>query len=300
MGRLVRRVVVHVEEVGPSEGWSVTVRTTDPASGTTTDLAGPYRMAATVVEGRRVPATPPDRTPAGEPHTALCAGNEEQVAALMRRIRRGRPNADDVSTYGRWLFECLLGPAWTAIRRHPDVKRQRAVELALRWPAEAADLHRMVWEAMRDATAPLAGHPEVVVAVTRLVPAPSQQVRGITGMPSVLFATSVELTDPTIRPGAMYMGLLHELDAAGHCRARAALGVSRDDLHSACARWTPDVVHLVAHGVLLPNGRGALMLRGDGGTELEADADALLAAVSAGGRRPGRSGAVGLQHGLAG
>lgn len=287
-----RRVVVHVEEVGqPAEGWWVTVRTTDPASGATTDLAGPYPMAATSVKDsrdrlRRVPATPPDRTPAGEPHAALCTGDAEQVAALLRRIRRGRSRTDDVSVYGRWLFECLLAPAWEAIRGHPDVARQRAVELALRWPAETADLHRMVWEAMRDDTATLAGHPEAVVAITRLVPGSSQQVRGITGMPSVLFATSVELTDPTIRPGAMYMGLLHELDAAGQYRARAVTGVSSDDLHDACARSAPDLVHLVAHGVLLDNGRGALLLRGDDGTERETDAEALVAALSVGGRRP--------------
>jgi len=246
----VRRVVVHVEEADRAEGWLVTVRVTDPASGATTDLVAPYRMAATLVEERRVPATPPDRTPADEPHSALCAGNGPEVAALLRRIRRGRPRSDDVSTYGRWLFECLLAPAWEAIRRHPDIARQHAVELALRWPANAADLHRMVWEAMRDDTAPLAGHPAVVVAVTRLVPAAPQRVRGITDVPSVLFATSVALTDPTIRPGAMYMGLLQELDAAGHCRARAVSGVSGDALHDACRRWAPDVVHLVAHGVL--------------------------------------------------
>jgi hypothetical protein len=192
-----------------------------------------------------------------------------------------------VSNYGRWLFECLLGEAWDAIQEHPDVVNDRAVELALCWSADAADLHRLVWEAMHDEKGPLAGHPNGVFAITRLVPAQPRRVRHITGIPSVLFATSVALSDATIRPGAMYMGLLRDLDAAGFCRARAVAGVSSEQLRADCARWNPDVVHLVAHGVLLEDGRGALMLHDDdGGGEQEADAAALSAALSGGEQLP--------------
>ncbi|WP_255426523.1 CHAT domain-containing protein [Pseudonocardia sp. C8] len=281
------RVVVGVEEIGPA-GWTVTVRLVGPHRGAPgTNLVAPYRMAAADVAGRRVPALPPERagTVAGS-HAPLCEGDPEALAALLSRIRRRRNDPDDVRDYGRWLFECLLGEAWEVILGHPDISVDHAVELALSWPATAADLHRMVWESMRDTRAPLAGHPDMVVAITRLVPAEPRTVGTIDGVPSVLFATSVALTDPTIRPGAMYMGLLQELDSAGHCRARAVNAISVADLQEACARWKPDLVHLVAHGVLIDGGRGALMLRGDDGMEREADAAALIRAMTSTEHRP--------------
>ena len=283
------RVVVSVDDIGRDEGWMVTVRMAGSGdSAPSADLVEPYRMAATIIDRRRVPATRPDRElPVEGPHAPLCTGDLNRLSELLLRIRRGRTEPNDVSNYGRWLFECLLAEAWKAIRHHPEVKRDRAVELALRWPADAADLHRMVWEAMRDDIGPLAGHPEGVFAITRLVPAAPRPVRRITGIPTVLFASSVDLGDPTIRPGAMYMGLLHDLDAAGRCRARVVAKVSADALRDACARWVPDVVHLVAHGMLLDDGRGALMLHGDRGEgEQEADAAALSAALSGGGKLP--------------
>lgn len=279
-----QRIVVRVDEAadGPS-GWRVAVRL-DHADG---PVVSTHRMAATGLGERRVPATPAERHPApDQPHAPLCTGDTGALGVLLDRVSRGRTRGEDVAVYGRWLFECLLAPAWEAIRAHPAVARAHEVELALRWPAEAADLHRLVWESMRDPVAPLAGHPDGAFAVTRLVPAARREVRTVTGVPSVLFATSVALTDPTIRPGAMYMGLLRELDAAGRCRARALAGASSDDLHAACERWRPDVVHLVAHGVGDGVGGPAVLLRGDGGTEQETGPDALLAALGAAPERP--------------
>lgn len=289
-----RRIVVRVDDdpdgdpEDPERGWRVSIR---PA-GADADIVEPYAMAAALVDGRRVPAVPPRRpaphepVPPAAPHARLCGGDVDEVATLLRRIVRGSTRPDDVSTYGRWLHACLLGEAWNVIVTHPEVAAHQAVELALRWPATAADLHRMVWEAMRDDRAPLAGHPDLAVAITRLVPADVAPREPICGVPSVLFATSVALTDPTIRPGAMYMGLLRELDAAGHCRARAVSGVSADDLSDAVRQWTPDLVHLVAHGVLLDGRRGALWLRGEDGIEQATDAVGLIAALSAGGHPP--------------
>jgi hypothetical protein len=269
-----RRVTVRIDDDAP--GWAVSVRTDD------TDVVAPYRMSSATIGGRRMPTTPPDRSPAAdEPHADLCAGDTEAVSALLKRIATRQTNCDDVRRYGRWLFECLLAPAWPAILARAD----HAVEIALRIPIHAVDLHRLIWEAMGDDCAPLAAHPAGVIALTRLVPAPPTRVRTITGVPRVLFATSVPLSDPTIRPGAMFMGLLRGFDASGRCRARAVQGVSDDDLATACAEFRPDIVHLVAHGVLLDDGRGALMLRGDGG-ERETDATALVGALTTGTTRP--------------
>jgi hypothetical protein len=275
-----RRVVVRVDESGA--GWTVSVRTAEGEA-----VVAPYEMNAVGLPGRRVPGVPAARRPAdGEPHAGLCAGDADRITALLDRLHTGRPASDDVSTYGRWLFECLLSPAWQAIQQDCDVIRDRAVEIALRWPSEASDLHRLVWEAMRDPVAPLAAHRVGVVAITRLVPTNPPPEHTITGVPRVLFASSVRVSDPTIRPGAMFMGLLRGFDADGRCRARVVQGVSADSLATACAAFQPHVVHLVAHGVQLDDGRGALMLQGDGGVEQEADATALTAALTAGGNRP--------------
>jgi hypothetical protein len=274
-----RRVCVRVDEGGP--GWTVSVRVGDH------DLVEPYEMDAIQLERRRVPGVPAARRPAPEePHADLCAGDTDAIKGLLDRIRRGRPASADVANYGRWLFECLLAPAWDAIRQQEDVVAGKAVEIALRWPAAAADLHRLVWEAMRDDTAPLASHVACAVAITRLVPAPPPRVQTITGVPKVLFASSVRVADPTIRPGAMFMGLLRGFETNGRCRARVVQGVTGDSLARACAEFGPDVVHLVAHGVRLPDGRSALMLRNDAGVPQEADATAMIAALTAGGTAP--------------
>ncbi|MGD9525770.1 CHAT domain-containing protein [Pseudonocardia sp.] len=277
------RIVVRVDAAGAAGGWRVTVRS-GSAEG---EVLSVYPMASTDLGRRRVPATPPERAPEpGEPHTALCTGDRDELSGLLGRIARGRTRQEDVATYGRWLFECLLAPAWPVVLAHPEVVRAHAVELALRWPAADGDLHRLVWEAMRDGIGPLAGHPSAVIAVTRLVPAPPTPVRTVTRVPSVLFATSVALTDPTIRPGAMYMGLLREFDLAGRCRARAIAKASAEDLHAAFDRWRPDLVHLVAHGVRRADGEPVVLLADGAGAEQEIDAAGLLAALGAGGERP--------------
>jgi hypothetical protein len=216
------------------------------------------------------------------------------VDQLMRRLRTRDPRPDDVAVYGRWLLECLLEPAWPVISTHPDVVASRGLELALRWPVGELDLHRLVWEAMRDEEAPLAGHPRLLVAITRLVPAGPADLPTIEGVPRVLFASGAPLTDPTVRPGAMYMGLLRALDAGGRCSSRALQHVSIEDLRAECGRFAPHVVHLVAHGVDTGSG-GALLLRADeapsggngaragGQGQQEAGATALIGAITAGG-----------------
>ncbi|WP_211351109.1 CHAT domain-containing protein [Saccharothrix variisporea] len=246
-------------------------------------LVPPYRMDAVHVRQRLVPAVPRDRAVSGEgAHVPLCSGDAQVVDALLRRIRTG-PAEGDVATYGRWLFECLLAPAWSEILRSIEDERAQAVEIVLRWPAEDVGLHRLVWEAMRDDVAPLAGHPAGLVAITRAVPAGDVRVDTITGVPRVLFATSVRISDPTIRPGAMFVGLLRGLDSQGRCRARVEQGVSVRALAEACASFQPDVVHVVAHGTTFPDGRGALMLADErGGTEA-VDATRLVAALAANG-----------------
>lgn len=277
-----QRVTVGAVPAGPPSGWTVSVQAVDPETGASADVVPSYPMPAITVRGRAFPRTPAERAPvAGQPHAALCAGDPRAIEDALDRLAARGGGPDEVTRYGRWLFECLLAPAWPAILQLPGVTRGQAVEVALRWDS-GSDLHQLVWEAMHDGEAALAGHPRLLVAVSRLVPAPGPQVHTITGIPTVLFAAGSRLTDPVIRPGAMYMGLLRSLDAGGQCQARAIQAASIDDLQQACATIRPDVVHLVAHGVLLADGRAALMLR-DGTGQREATAEALIAALSAGG-----------------
>jgi hypothetical protein len=178
----------------------------------------------------------------------VCAGDSGEISGLLARIA-GRDLRDgDAELYGRWLFECLLGPAWHRLLAAPTVRAARGMELALRWPADDVALASLVWEAMHDGEAPLAGHPRALVAVTRVVPAPTPAPATIRRVPRVLFVAGSALDDAVIRPGAMFMGLMRAFEAEGLCVSRAMTNATLDDLGEACAQFEPDVVHLVAHG----------------------------------------------------
>jgi hypothetical protein len=278
------RVVVDVVPV--EGGWSVDVR-----------AAGAARLVVPVfgVEAAELPDTSLEqhvpvvpearRRPVAPLVDALCHGDVHEAAALIGRLADRDPDPGDVAVYGRWLFECLLAPAWQAITELQAVKDTSGVELALRWPAEEADLHRLVWEAMNDGTRPLVGSLGLLVAITRLVPEADggssfKQPDVITWLPRVLFASGSPLVEQVVRPGAMFMGLLRGFEAEGRCVSSAVQKASIDKLTDACARHRPDVVHLVAHGALR-GGRGVLVL---GDPAADADAAALIQAVRAGGR----------------
>jgi hypothetical protein len=277
----VLRVVVDVTDLGGVQGWQVRIRL--PAD---TDPGGvplePYAMRAVhvpeTVGTRRVPQ-PEHLPPVDAKHRAVCDGDVAAVSDLLARIRSRSTRPDDVFIYGRWLFECLLAPAWDPIVHHPAAKAACAVEVALRWPANASDLHRLAWESMHDGTAALAGHASRLVAISRLVPAQVAAVQTIVDVPRLLFAAGPDLYDDTIRPGAMYMGLLRAMDAEGSCLARAIHRCSLPRLKSACVEFQPHAVHLVAHGVLVDGQRGALVLQDDE----PVDANDLVSAVTAGG-----------------
>lgn len=271
---------------GSGAGWRVTV-------GTAAVPVATYDIDAVTLDvggfPRRVPVVPAGRRPAaGEPHAALCAGDAEALRRLLERVAAVETEDDDVLRYGRWLFECLLAPAWTAVRDLPEVVAARGVELALDWPVTASDLHWLIWEAMHDGKAPLAGHADLLVALTRLVPvdaaadpSPSATIRRV---PRVLFAAGSALNDQVIRPGAMFMGLLRSFDADGLCVTRTVQEASIADLDAQCATFRPDVVHLVAHGDHDDDGNGVVVLAKDRPGGGAVTAGRMLTALTAGGR----------------
>ena len=275
------RVVVDVAASG--DGWQVDVR----PDGADAPVVAVFKIDAARLPGtvpsQRVPVVPEDRRrPAGPLADALCRGEAGQAAALIARIASRDPEPGDVIAYGRWLFECLLEPAWAAITDLAAVKNARGVDLALRWAPEEADLHRLVWEAMFDGTDYLARNKGLLVSITRLVPVDdAEEPEQITWLPRVLFAVGSSLADPVVRPGALFMGLLRAFESEGHCVPSAIQEASLDKLADACARFKPNLVHLVAHGAEREQGRRVLVLGKPGA---DADAAALVQALTAGGR----------------
>lgn len=251
------RVVVDLTPSADPAGWSVGVR------GIGVD-ADHFLAAQHIRVGGDMRLVPGSAMPA------------EELAALMTRVGTRSTGDDDVRRYGQWLFDGLLGPVWERVRAAPDVRAARSVELALRWPVDQTDLHRLVWEAMHDERGPLAGDPDLLVAITRLVPVGTAAVATIERTPRVLFAVGGSLVDEVIRPGAMFMGLLRGFDARGVCSAKAAHTMSLNALTEQCASFRPDLVHIVAHGDTL-DGRGSIVL----GDDEQVTADKLVPALTA-------------------
>lgn len=275
---------IFIEVTGePAGNWTVTAGPCDDGP----ELAS-YAMDSVEVEvgGRalHVPVVPASRREPLSPEVdALCAGDTDAIAALLDRLARGRTRAGDVCRYGRWLFECLLAPAWRPLTGDPGVAAARGMELALMWDAGHAGLHSLVWEAMIDRQdRPLAGLPDTLVVITRVVRADYPERDTITRAPRVLFASGASLTDEVIRPGAMFVGLLRKFDADGLCVSRAVQEVSLSDLADECETFRPDVVHLVAHGETRPDGGGVLLLGGQD-SRSAVGAGQLLRALRAGG-----------------
>jgi hypothetical protein len=190
------------------------------------------------------------------------------VAGLLRRLAARTAETDDAIRYGRWLFDRLLAPVWAAISRQPGV------ELALDLPL---DLQHLCWEAMHDGTAPLAGHPDLLVAFTRLVDGPADPPHTLARIPRVLFAVGAKQDDEVIRPAAMVAGLLRAFDSS---TVRTATEVSLQQLGEICREFRPDIVHLAAHGGLDEEGRGVVRLAG---AAEGVGADRLLPALTSGG-----------------
>ena len=244
-----RRVVVDVAAASDG-GWHVDIRPDGIGESLVPVFEIDMAELPGTVSGHRMPVVPKSRRRPADPLAdALCQGDIGQAAALIGRITSRDPEPGDVIAYGRWLFECLLAPAWSAITELAAVKEARGVDLALQWAPEEADLHRLVWEAMHDGTDYLARNAGLLVSITRLVPvAEVEQPETIIRLPRVLFAAGSSLADPVVRPGAMFMGLLRAFEAEGHCVPNAIQEASIDKLADACARFHPDLVHLVAHG----------------------------------------------------
>lgn len=246
------RVDVDVTSV-PSAGWLVQVH------GAGLDATYEMRAQEVVIAGE------PQRVPTGI----------DDAGALLGRIRSRTPECGDIKTYGQWLFTALLGPVWPQLREAPAIRAAGGAELGLRWAVSETDLHRLVWEAMHDGRFALAGDPELLIAITRVVPVEADYVETVERTPRVLFVMGASAVDDTIRPGAMFMGLLRAFDAEGVCSSKAVQVSGLEGLTDTCAAFQPDLVHVVAHGGYAA-GKGSVTLGADRHVTAEALAGALI------------------------
>jgi hypothetical protein len=264
----------------PGEGWQVTLE----AGGAV--LAEPV-MAA-------VPE-PPGVGPAGEsmpsddaPHYALTQpGGVAEREQLVDRLARFAPEDDDVERMGRYLFDSLIGStAWDKVKQKAKAKGETAIELALAWGKEHRALDRLHWELMHDHTAFLAGHPELTVAVTRIVEgATAPEPDPVAAPVDVLFVIGSHLADPGIRAGAEIMGLLRRAESGeGAINAHVSEWTTLSSLQARVRRRRPKIVHFITHGQVR-KGAGWVLLRregskpGDRGADEFVDAKALLTAL---------------------
>ncbi|MGD0704695.1 MAG: CHAT domain-containing protein [Trebonia sp.] len=234
----------------------------------------------------------------------------ERVAALgTKRLQPG-----DLAGYGRLLFTSVLAPVWDAVIADASAAHD-LIEIALHLPASPAagdpSLQSVPWELLHDGTNFLVTHSKIEIAVTRRIPSTATTPDQIASPARVLFAVGAELSDPEVRAGAEFMGLMRELERTGSRIASCIVeNASVRRLEEAVTRFKPDVVHFIAHGVSDSTRVPALLMRPDDDASPAAQAqrvtaEQLHACICVGGRTPPivvlaacESGAVSSAYGM--
>ncbi|HEU4349733.1 MAG TPA: CHAT domain-containing protein [Actinoplanes sp.] len=205
-------------------------------------------MAGALLADRSIPACVDDE---GRWWPAPAQDDDAGLADLSDRLADRSATPDEICRYGKALFDALLGEAvWTAIRKRADPGG--ILEFRLAWPAGDGALHRMIWELMHDGSGYLALRDDLPVVVLREVPdsaATNVGDKPISTIPRVLFAVGSRLTDPQVRPGAEFMGVLRALQRnGGAIRQRVVTEASLDRIAASCEGFLPQIVHLIGHG----------------------------------------------------
>jgi CHAT domain-containing protein len=200
------------------------------------ELAGSGPVTVSAVRNTAFPIIRPVASAAG--------WDEAKVAMVAVNVAAKQVNDGDAETFGRYLFEVLIGaPLLATINAAGPLD---AIEIA----TDDTDFSRLPWEMMwlEDDFAARKG-----VGVIRVVPARSASPE-IALEPKVLFVVGSDLNDARIRPGAEYLGLLRRLEQRGlaiesHVLARATPKRIQDTV----GELRPSVIHFICHG----GGRGS-------------------------------------------
>jgi hypothetical protein len=114
---------------------------------------------------------------------------------------------------------------------------------------------------------------QVAAAPVQAAPAPAApmepapaEFQPIARIPRVLFAIGSHLTDPKVRAGAEFMGIMRHLERdGGSIHPRVLQEATRSKLVEALTMFRPDVVHFIGHGRRFPDGSVKLQLHPDAG-----------------------------------
>jgi hypothetical protein len=288
--------IVNAAAIGAPPAWSVTI--TRPGSTFRCERA---LQAAEVAGEGFFPQPPASELPSNaEPHHALCV-DVQHAHAVCARIAARLPDPHDITSFGRYLFETLLGAKpWSAIQ--VEAGAVPMIELALCWSKAERPLHRLNWELLHDGNGFLAkGYRSagnlVRVALTRVVADTLDTGRPLSLPTRLLCVVGCSLDDERIRPGAELLGLLRQLDKDSRkhsLHTKVVLDASLGDLKQRLEEFRPDIVHLISHGD--PNSGNLEFAREEGDDEagpVRVDAESLAdhltvrdAAVPGGDFRP--------------
>lgn len=196
---------------------------------------------------------------------------DAEAAELAAAVDASGVHAADLERYGKLLFDAAFGTdAWRQLVK--DAAAEPYLELAIRGPADTAQPspHALRWEALHDYTTAVAargteikpGSPGVLpVGIVRLVPAAVPVIQNGPGflpsvnrIPRVLYAIGSRLTDPRVRAGAEFMGILRHLERkGGSIQPRVLQSASAESLTRELERFQPDVLHVIGHGRPFPD-----------------------------------------------
>lgn len=223
--------------------------------------AGPRRMQR-IGEFPQRPEAQPGQDP--EKTDLWNQTDPDQIRSAFARIASGTPARREVALFGQYLFQALLGDAlWQAIgdaATPAGAAGDGLIELALSFQPGDTDLHRLPWETLHSGASFLTAEPLRLVAVTRLVPAVAAQAATRTVEARVLFVVGAALSDPELRPGAEYLGLIRRLEASGlGLSSHLLLQATVESLRDAVLEIRPSIVHVIAHGAF-SGGRAVLKL----------------------------------------
>ena len=204
---------------------------------------------------------PPDGFPAG-----LQASQLPGVHANLLERSGGQVN---LAQFGLYLLNVLFGKAlWNQILTTAGAE---PLELALAFPPGDTLLNQLPWEALASSDTRdgfLASLPDV--AITRRAPTrqPGSPGLEMISPPKVLFVIGASLTDPVIRPGSEYLGLLRSLngdpltgDDPLYLDTRVLIAATLESLKNAVLSFRPSVIHFTCHGGINDKGESVLLLR---------------------------------------
>jgi hypothetical protein len=173
----------------------------------------------------------------------------QDVQRALDQLAARQLDDAQVAGLGEYMFAVLFGDTWAALRSRTTIELCLAGEAACPMP----------WELVRDTSEYLLRTRQLV---RRVLGDPATEVAPVVSLgavPRVLFVVGSHATDPDIRAGAEYLGILRQ---ARRLRTHLLLQATVAQVREAIERFAPDVVHFICHGAI-ESGRPVIQLLDD-------------------------------------